>query len=147
MTDNRLTCTRTKKFQALVVSATAINFITFAVLLVVWRGDSKPIDSLYVFGGGFATGIVHSALFVALTSQVEDDQVAIAGSGLYLSANIGALAGICISNASYQYTLAKQLNQLLANLPDKKKVSILIYSQLSLPVSSLLNLPRLSPTR
>ena len=52
--------------------------IGFATLMALWRGHTNTLESLIVFPGGFANGIAHSAVFIGLTSGVDENEIAIA---------------------------------------------------------------------
>lgn len=89
-----------------------------------WRGHTSVWGSLLIAPAGFATGIAHSAVFVGLTSAVAEDEVAIAGSGLYLCANIGAVSGVSGAAAVFQITLQAGLTQALEGRNDASIVSL-----------------------
>jgi hypothetical protein len=80
------------------------------------------MESLIVFFGGLGTGIMHSAVFIGLTSGVSEEEVAIAGSGLYLSGNIGAVTGVSGAAAVFQIGLQSALKSALNDVPDSSKV-------------------------
>lgn len=71
---------------------------------------------------GFATGIAHSATFIGLSHGVETEDIAIAGSGLYLSSNVGMVAGVSLGNAVYQLSLSRGLQSALQEVPHKDTV-------------------------
>jgi len=67
--------------------------------------------------------MVHSAVFIGLTSAVAEDEVAIAGSGLYLSGNIGGVSGVSGAAAAFQITLQLGLKQALEGTSGSAKVT------------------------
>ena len=73
---------------------------------------------------GFGTGMAHSAVFIGLTSAVAEDEVAIAGSGLYLSGNVGAAAGVSGAAATFQIALQMGLRYALEGRGDSSEVSL-----------------------
>ncbi len=94
--------------------------LCFTLLLIFWRGTNVPMpfwQSLFVFFGGFATAVAHSATFVALASGVHKHEIAIAGGGLYLSGNIGSVAGMCAASAIFQASLRSGLTERLIDFP------------------------------
>lgn len=92
------------------------------MLLSNWRGHTTVLESFAIFPGGLGTGIAHSAVFIGLTSGVAEHEVAIAGSGLYLSANVGAVAGVSAASAVFQVTLKKALMNTLNGIEDSHSV-------------------------
>ena len=62
--------------------------------------------------------MVHSAVFVGLTSAVAEDEVAIAGSGLYLSGNVGGVTGVSGAAAAFQIVLQISLTHALEGRND-----------------------------
>jgi hypothetical protein len=86
-----------------------------------------------IFPGGFATGIAHSAVFIGLTSSVAVGEVAIAGSGLYLSGNVGGLVGSAGSSLVFQLALQKNIWKAVESLPNGKEVIASPYSAWKVP--------------
>lgn len=96
--------------------------LAFTLVLVLWNGKTNIAESLVVFPGGFANGVAHSAVFIGLTSGVHEEEVAIAGSGLYLSGSVGAVAGVSAASAIFQYGLRASLTATLEWRGDREKV-------------------------
>lgn len=96
----------------------------FMLLISFWHGDTPPWQCLFVFFGGLATGIAHSAIFVAVTAGVGEEKMAIAGSGLYLSGNIGAVAGVAAGSALFQTSLRRYLFASLDGMAGGKEVCL-----------------------
>lgn len=94
----------------------------FTLLLTTWHGHTPVWQALFVFFGGFATGIAGSAVFVGLAASVEESEMAIASSGLYLSSNVGSVAGVTASSAIFSNSLKSKLDELLASWPQGHKV-------------------------
>lgn len=97
--------------------------ICFTLLLLFWRGNTPIWQSLFVFPGGFATAVAHSVAFVAVAVRVEDDEMAIAASGLYLAGSVGAVAGLSAASAFFQTCLRSSLKASLSGYPDGAEVS------------------------
>ncbi|WAO90310.1 MFS domain-containing protein [Fusarium falciforme] len=118
------------------VFAALSSAFCFTLLLIFWRGHTSVLQSLFVFPGGFATGIAHSTTFVALAAGVEEQDLAIASSGLYLSGSVGAVAGLCSASAAFQSALRSALRKALigggiGNAPEviQKALSDITYVQ------------------
>lgn len=90
--------------------------------MLTWRGHTNVWESLYIAPGGFGTGVAMSTTFVCLAAGVEETQMAIASTGLYLSANIGALMGASMASSVVQTSLRKGLEQGLKNFPAREQV-------------------------
>lgn len=113
---------RTGRYKYLITMASVCSLIAFALMIGLWRGKTDVGKSLVVFPGGFATGIAYTSVFVALTSGVSEAEIPIAASGLYLSGNVGCVAGISASDAVYQATLQRGLMQVLNDRNDRDSV-------------------------
>ncbi|KAH7396957.1 putative major facilitator superfamily transporter [Phaeosphaeria sp. MPI-PUGE-AT-0046c] len=102
--------------------ATTCSALSFTLLLVFWRGDTTVFESFLIMPAGFATGVAHSAVFVGLTSAVQPEEVAIVGSGLYLSGNIGGVTGVSGAAAAFQIALQMGLKNKLEGRSDSAKI-------------------------
>lgn len=91
-------------------------------MLLRWHGHTSFFESLYIIPGGFGNGIALSASFIALTANLDQSQVAIASSGLYLSSNVGMVTGISVASAVLQTSLRKQLRIDLEGRFDREEV-------------------------
>jgi hypothetical protein len=88
-----------------------------------WRGSTNIWESLYIFPGGFGTGMAESTIFISLSSSVEKSEQGVALSGLFQSMNVGAIVGLATSSAVLQLTLQNQLETRLESYPNKQEVS------------------------
>lgn len=115
---------RTGRVKPTTILAPLSSLLVFVLCLLMWTGDdtSPVLRSIVTFPGGFATGVAHSALFVSLTAGVAEEDIAIAGSGLYLSGNIGAVIGTSAPSAIYQTVLRSGLAEALAGRKDMQEV-------------------------
>lgn len=68
-------------------------------------------------------GIVYATTFVGLTAGVEERQMAIAGTGLYLSGNLGMLIGVSLASKIMQASLRKGLQKALMGFDGREVVS------------------------
>lgn len=100
-----------------------LSAIAYTLLIVRWRGHTKIWESLYVFPGGLGTGIAYSAVFIALAASVTEDEMAIAGTGLYTSGGIGSVIGISLSGAVFQWWTKKGLENALNGVENGLEVS------------------------
>ena len=92
------------------------------LLILLWRGNTSIWESLYIFPGGFGTGIILATTFVALAAGVEEQQMAIASSGLYLCMNLGGVVGISLASNVFQATLRHGLGNGLKDFPHGREV-------------------------
>ena len=113
---------RTGRYKALTVCAMILSIICYTLLVVRWRGNTNWWESLYIIPGGFASGIVGSALFVALQTGLKGGEVAIACSGLYLSSSLGVLVSLALVSAVQQSSLRDGLQHRLADFPHGEEI-------------------------
>jgi hypothetical protein len=66
--------------------------------------------------------MAHASVFVALASSIDEKDVAIAGSGLYLSGNIGAVTGLSLASAVFNGALQHDLTSALSKVPHGKEI-------------------------
>ena len=91
-------------------------------LCLTWDRNTTIFQSLAIFPGGFAMGMISSSAFVGMASAVAPEDVAIAGSGMYLFFNVGAIAGASSGAAVYQTGLKSNLQDALRDVEDGDKV-------------------------
>lgn len=92
------------------------------LLCLTWDINTTIFQSLFIFPGGFATGMISSSAFVGMAAAVAPEDVAIAGSGMYLFFNVGAIAGASSGAAVYQTALKSNLRDALRNIEDGDQV-------------------------
>ena len=119
----RLSVPRTASYKLLTLIGVLSSFTCYILLVLRWRGNTSFWESLYIGPGGFGTGIVQATTFVGLAAGVDEAQMAIASTGLYLSANIGGLVGISLASKVLQASLRTGLNARLAGFQDRQPVS------------------------
>lgn len=66
--------------------------------------------------------------FVYLAAGVDESQMAIASTGLYLSANVGGLVGASLASNVLQSSLSSALNRGLKGIPDQRNVILSLFS-------------------
>jgi MFS family permease len=114
---------RSGRYKLPIVLSGGLSAIAYTLLLVRWRGHTNVWESLYVFPGGLGTGIAYSAVFIALAASVTEDEMAIAGTGLYTSGGIGGVIGISVSGAIFQWWSKKGLENALKGVENGVEVS------------------------
>ncbi|KAI8958462.1 MFS general substrate transporter [Daldinia sp. FL1419] len=107
---------KTGYFKAPLVFAGIISFICYGILILRWNGKTNWAESLYIFPGGFGTGISANAVFVALQAAINPVDRAVAASGLYLSIPVGSILGMAACNAVMQATMPLDLASRLREL-------------------------------
>ncbi|OTA93847.1 hypothetical protein M434DRAFT_21204 [Hypoxylon sp. CO27-5] len=107
---------RTGYFKVPLVFAGTISFVCYGLLILRWKGETNWVESLYIFPGGFGTGISLNAVFVALQAAINPMDKAVAASGLYLSIPIGSILGMAASNAVIQGVMPVYLASRLRDL-------------------------------
>ncbi|KAF9696856.1 hypothetical protein EKO04_005201 [Ascochyta lentis] len=114
---------RTGRYKALTLGATGIASLAYLLLILRWHGNTNWLESLYIFPGGFGTGIASSTLFVSIQAALDPSFAAIAASTLYLSSSVGMLGGMAGVSAVLQQSLRANLEDRLTHMSfsDKKK--------------------------
>ena len=113
---------RTASYKLLTIGGTVASSIAYVLLILLWRGNTNIWESLYIGPGGFGTGVVLATTFVGLAAGIEKSDMAIASSGIYLSANVGSLVGMSLASTVLQTTLRSGLKERLKGSPDRDSV-------------------------
>ncbi|PVH69662.1 MFS general substrate transporter [Cadophora sp. DSE1049] len=113
---------RTGRYKLISILGAISASLSYTLMLVRWHGHTSFLESLYILPGGFGNGIALGVTFIALTAGVDPSQMAIAGSGLYLSSNIGMVGGLSIAAAVLQGTLRKQLRISLEGMEGRDEI-------------------------
>lgn len=90
--------------------------------LIFWTGKTTIAQSLFIFPGGLAMGLASSSTLVGAVAGVSEDDIAIATSGSYLFANLGAIGATSAGPATFQITLRAHLEHMLNGVEDGKEV-------------------------
>lgn len=117
-----LIISRTGRYKSLTVFASIVAVFGYTIVLLRWTGHTAWLEVLYIFFGGFGTGIIQSTTFIHLAASLEAKEMAIAGTILYLSQNLFLLIGIQLSTATLRYRLRISLNAGLHGIKQKKTV-------------------------
>ena len=116
---------RTASYKALTITGTIISSAAYALLIFLWRGKTNIWESLYIGPGGLGTGIVLATTFIGLAAGVDESEMAIASTGLYLSVNIGSLVGASLASTVLQTSLRKGLDKGLKGFANRESVRLL----------------------
>lgn len=92
------------------------------LLCSTWDRNTTIFQSLFIFPGGLAMGVISSSAFVGMAAAVAPEDVAMAGSGMYLFFNVGAIMAASSGAAVYQTGLKSNLSRALQNVEDGDKV-------------------------
>lgn len=104
------------------VVAPFLSIITMILCYTTWNGHTDLLAALAVLPGGMAAGMMSSSSFVGLAAGVSEEDMAVAGSGLYLFFNLGAIAGSSAGSAVYQTTLKSGLQEAVKDLPEGQTI-------------------------
>jgi MFS family permease len=117
-----LTIQKTGRYKALTILATISSSLTYCLLILRWHGKTSWLESLEIIPGGLGTGMAYAATFIALTSSVKKEEIALVTGGMYLASAVGMVVGIAVSSAVQLNSLQALL---LASLhgPESSKVS------------------------
>ncbi|KAG6991089.1 hypothetical protein G7Y79_00057g090710 [Physcia stellaris] len=113
---------RTASYKYLTIAGTTIATLGYLLLILFWRGNTSFWESLYITPGGFGMGTVFAATFVGLAAGVEESQMAIASTGLYLSTNLGTLTGMSVASKIMQASLRKGLKRSLVGFDGREVI-------------------------
>ena len=104
---------KTGLFKPLTVLAPILAVLCMTLCYLSWDERSSGWASLAIFPGGVSMGVVGSSAFVGLTAGVDEKDMAIAASAMYLFYNLGAIAAISSGGAVFETSLRKFLKQAL----------------------------------
>ncbi|KAI1335280.1 MFS general substrate transporter [Xylariaceae sp. FL0016] len=107
---------RTGRYKIVITAASISASIGYIFLIIRWHGHTNWWESLYIFPGGFGSGLAMSAVFVALNAVVEPAHKAVVSSGLYLAIPVGMALGVATSSAVMLEVLQNTLRARLEEL-------------------------------
>ncbi|KAF2021707.1 MFS general substrate transporter, partial [Aaosphaeria arxii CBS 175.79] len=107
---------RSGRYKSLVLFATLAAASAYLLLILRWHGNTNWLESLYIFPGGFGTGIAQSALFISLQAAIDPSHMAVAAASLYLAFSVGAIGGMAGVSAVLQSKLRSGLDKRLDDL-------------------------------
>lgn len=115
---------RSRCFKLLNLGALASGLLSMISLWLFWDGKSSPWLSLLTFPLGLGMGALFNSVFVGLATQVQEKDVAIATSGLFLFFNLGAVAGVSGGSAVFHSALRDWLGRLLTGMDGAREVCL-----------------------
>ncbi|KAL8787430.1 MAG: hypothetical protein Q9213_002207 [Squamulea squamosa] len=104
---------KTASYKILTIVGTLSSILSYLLLLFLWRGNTSFWESICIAPGGFGMGIILSTTFIYFAAGVDESQMAIASTGLYLSNNIGVLVGASLASNILQTSFKKGLSRRL----------------------------------
>lgn len=99
------------------------------LLCLTWDRHTTIFQSLFIFPGGFAMGMISNSAFVGMAAAVAPEDVAMAGSSMYLFFNVGAIMAASSGAAVWQTGLKSNLRAALQDVKDGDKVNAAMESQ------------------
>ncbi|ESZ91294.1 efflux pump antibiotic resistance protein [Sclerotinia borealis F-4128] len=117
---------KTGTYKPILLLGALSSTTSYILLLTRWHGHTSFLESLYIIPGGFGNGIALSATFIGLTAGVEQEELAIASSGLFLSANIGTVVGLTVAGSVMEGGLEKGLRVALEGWEGRERVGGLL---------------------
>jgi len=129
---------RTGRYKALTLGATGVASLAYLLLILRWHGNTNWLESLYIFPGGFGSGIANSTLFISIQAALDPQYTATAASTLYLASSIGMLGGMAGVSAVLRQSLRVNLDARLSEMGfgDAKKVKVRLLRSLALDFSA-----------
>ncbi|KAJ4343929.1 hypothetical protein N0V95_006531 [Ascochyta clinopodiicola] len=117
---------KTGRYKALTLGATGVASLAYLLLILRWHGNTNWLESLYIFPGGFGTGIASSTLFISIQAALDPSFTAIAASTLYLASSIGMLGGMAGVSAVLQQSLRANLDERFTHMgfSDHKRLKV-----------------------
>ena len=115
---------RTGQFKVLLVLAGLIAGISYLLLYLRWDGHSGFWESLFIFPGGFGTGIASASSFIAMSAMLPAEEIAMATAGYMLIVGFSMTAGVTTSNSVLGLEFQRQL-RLNLHGPGSEKVGSL----------------------
>lgn len=114
---------RTGRYKWMTIAAMLLSSSGYLLMMLRWRGTERWYESLYISFGGFGSGVLQSTTFVHLAASLPADDIAIAGTTLYLAQNLFLLIGIQIATTVLRSRVIADLDTGLFNEEGKQKVS------------------------
>ncbi|KAH8690581.1 efflux pump antibiotic resistance protein [Talaromyces proteolyticus] len=102
---------RTGRYRGLTIVAGLIAAVTYILEYFRWNGNTNWWESLYIIPGGIGTSIAQAASFVSMTSRLEQSDIAMATSGIFLLSQVGVSASITANNAALESEFKNQLQR------------------------------------
>ncbi|ERF75699.1 hypothetical protein EPUS_01529 [Endocarpon pusillum Z07020] len=113
---------RTGRYKPLTILSSAIACLGYTLVTIRWRGSSNWAETLYIFCGGFGSGAIQSTTFIHLAASLDPEDMAIAGTTLYLAQNLFLLIGIQSATTILHAQLKGMLDVLLEGVKRKAEI-------------------------
>ncbi|CAK7227258.1 hypothetical protein SCUCBS95973_006479 [Sporothrix curviconia] len=120
---------RAARYKLPTVAGTQVATLCHVLTSLFWTGSSSSSrttntawrQALYIFPGGLGTGIFYASTFVPIAASTSEEELSIAGGGLFLSGNFGSLLGVTLASSVIHAVAAAAARQ---RLPDRPDVSL-----------------------
>jgi MFS family permease len=113
---------RTGRYKVLTIVGAIAGCIGYVLVLIRWRGATNWWETMYTYLGGFASGMSQSTTFVHIAASLAEDQIAIAGSMLFLAQSLFLLIGLQVSTVILKERLRSILSTALKGVKDKERI-------------------------
>ncbi|KAJ5494844.1 Major facilitator superfamily domain general substrate transporter [Penicillium fimorum] len=100
---------RTGQFKMLLVVAGLVAGISYFLLYLRWGGHSGFGESLFILPGGLGTGIASASSFIAMSTMLPGEEIAMATAGYMLIVGFSVTAGVTTSNSVLGMEFQRQL--------------------------------------
>ncbi|KAH6615459.1 major facilitator superfamily domain-containing protein [Chaetomium sp. MPI-SDFR-AT-0129] len=108
---------RSGRYKPLILLATTLSSLSYLLLMLRWHGHTNLFESLYIFPGGFGTGVAQSAVFVSLQAVIaHPSHLAPAISFMYLTTTVALTIGLPLSDTVMRGVLKRGLRGRLVGL-------------------------------
>lgn len=113
---------RSGRYKSPMALAAVVAGLCHTLLALRWTGHTGILEAMYIFPGGIGTGIAHSSTFVAITAGTIDEELAIAGGGLYLCGGFGSVLGVTVASSALRVIFKRVASANVGNDPAAKRV-------------------------
>jgi len=119
-----LVITKTGRYKYLTIMGSVASTTAYAIVLLRWHGATGWSDVWYTFFGGFGMGTMQSTTFIHLAASLDQSEMAIAGTALYVAQNVFMLLGIQLATTVLHAQLRTNLENSLHGIKHKSKVRV-----------------------
>jgi MFS family permease len=113
---------KTGRYKLPTNAAAIVAGLCHVLMVLRWTGNTGAFESTYIFLGGLGTGIAHSSTFIAITAETTNEEIAIAGAGLYLSGGFGSVAGVAVASSTLRVVFKSVAKKTLKDQPGAKDI-------------------------
>lgn len=121
------------QYKLLTILGNLCGWLGYFLVFIRWRGNIHPAETLYMFLGGFASGTNQSTTFIHLAANLDQSEIAVAGTALYMIHNLFLLIGIQFSTALLHLRLRIDLDTGLKGVKHKSKVCSTLFPHRNIP--------------